>query len=63
MHRKKDRLTTDRLIEWCRRTEHEIARKEKEYKEKLLEDINKALERGATKPSPCKRSWRDRFGR
>ncbi|EDP74693.1 hypothetical protein [Hydrogenivirga sp. 128-5-R1-1] len=46
MHRGKNiKLTTDRLIEWCKRTEHEIARKEKEYREKLL-FLEKALERG-----------------
>lgn len=64
MHRGKNiRLTTESLIEWCKRAEHEITRKEKEYREKLLEDVKEALNRGATKPSPCKKSWRNRFGR
>ncbi len=51
----------EELIEWCKITKHEIDKREKEYKKKLIEDVKKALERGATKPSPCKKSWRGRF--
>ena len=40
-----------------------IEEEEHRYKEKLLRDIKEALDRGATKPSPCKKSWRDRFNK
>ncbi len=40
-----------------------IEEEERKYKEKLLRDIKEALDRGATKPSPCKKSWRDRFNK
>ncbi len=63
MNKKDFRLTVEKLIEWCQRTEQEIEKSEREYREKLLKDIKEALERGATKPSPCRKSWRDRFSR
>ncbi|EDP74616.1 hypothetical protein [Hydrogenivirga sp. 128-5-R1-1] len=40
-----------------------IEEEDRKYKEKLLRDIKEALDRGATKPSPCKKSWRDRFSK
>ena len=40
-----------------------IEEEDRRYKEKLLRDIKEALDRGATKPSPCKKSWRDRFSK
>ena len=38
-----------------------IEEEERKYQEKFLRDVKAALERGATRPSPCKKSWRDRF--
>ena len=62
MGKKDPRLSIEKLLGWCGRTEQEIEKSEKEYREKLLRDIKEALERGAIKPSPCKKSWRGRFG-
>jgi len=53
-------LGQEELFEDARRY---IEEEEKRYSEKLIRDIEEALERGATKPSPCKKSWRDRFNK